>query len=218
MASDDWCRNSDWNSDIEAAFNAKLGRARNKASYLRLQASHLASSHPNVALRLVERGLENAERWDAVNLLEVQASAWLALDETESALASLRKAVALRHTGRPKITTKADLWFARIVATERLAGSYAEALAMLEARAAESYGSLLPDFRYELHGSRALILEKMSEPEQARHEATKAMEAAGERASGLSSHPGIGLVKVTDDDFGRQVRFLAFGPEAASAH
>lgn len=218
MASDDWCRNSEWSADIEAAFNAKLMRARNKSSYLRIQASHLASSHPDVALRLVERGLENAERWDAVNLLDVQASAWLALGETESALGSLRKAVALRYVERPKIVSRADLRFARIVASGRIVELYSEALAMLDARAADASGLVLPDFRYELHGSRALILERVSEPEQARQEAVKAMEAAGERASGLPSHAGIGLVKATDDDFGRQVRFLAFGPEAGSAH
>ncbi|MFM9848084.1 MAG: hypothetical protein ACKVP3_13095 [Hyphomicrobiaceae bacterium] len=46
MGRDDWFRNTSWDADIEAAFFKKLSRARDKAQYLRIQASHLASSQP----------------------------------------------------------------------------------------------------------------------------------------------------------------------------
>ncbi len=51
----DWYRNTDWNEEIEAAFFAKLERARSQRDqYIVLQAHHLSQTHPEVALRLVE--------------------------------------------------------------------------------------------------------------------------------------------------------------------
>lgn len=51
----DWCQNKSWDADIEAAFFDKLGRAKNKSWYLGIQTSALVSSHPEVALRLLDR-------------------------------------------------------------------------------------------------------------------------------------------------------------------
>jgi len=46
--SDDWFRNTTWDDAIERAFDEKLRRARMKEQYLRIQASTLARSHPEV--------------------------------------------------------------------------------------------------------------------------------------------------------------------------
>jgi hypothetical protein len=55
VAHDDWFRNAEWNSDIEAAFFAKLKRAKDKSQYLRVQACTLAATHPRIALRLLDQ-------------------------------------------------------------------------------------------------------------------------------------------------------------------
>src|SRR5262245_11857372 len=48
----EWFRNVNWSEPIERTFNEKLRRARRKEQYLRIQASTLARSHPEIALKL----------------------------------------------------------------------------------------------------------------------------------------------------------------------
>jgi hypothetical protein len=52
---DNWCRNTSWSDAIEAAFFRRLARAQKKSQYLLAQASLLTSSHPQVALRLLDQ-------------------------------------------------------------------------------------------------------------------------------------------------------------------
>jgi len=51
----EWFRNADWDDDIEAAFDARLKRARDKAQYLNIQAYALLAVHPRAAARLCRR-------------------------------------------------------------------------------------------------------------------------------------------------------------------
>jgi hypothetical protein len=51
----EWFRNTAWDASIERAFDDKLRRARRKEQYLRIQASTLTRSHPDAALKLLDR-------------------------------------------------------------------------------------------------------------------------------------------------------------------
>lgn len=52
-----WFRNTDWDDEIEIAFDARLGRARDKAQYLNIQAYTLLATHPGIAANLCRRVL-----------------------------------------------------------------------------------------------------------------------------------------------------------------
>lgn len=78
----EWFRNARWNESVERSFNEKLRRARRKEQYLRIQASTLACSHPEVALRLLDRYFELPDDFDHAQAHVDRATALLALHES----------------------------------------------------------------------------------------------------------------------------------------
>src|SRR5687767_8082388 len=75
----DWFRNATWNPSIERAFDDKLRRARRKEQYLRIQACTLGRSHPDVALKLLERYFSLPNDFDHAQAHVDRATAYLAL-------------------------------------------------------------------------------------------------------------------------------------------
>ena len=73
----EWFRNTTWNESIQAAFDAKLRRARRKGQYLRIQACTLARSHPEIALELLERYLALPDDFDRAQAYVDRAMAFL---------------------------------------------------------------------------------------------------------------------------------------------
>jgi hypothetical protein len=89
MNSKDWFRNTDWNAEIEKAFFEKLRRARDKSQYIRIQASTLASSNPEVALKLLEHYFALGDKFD-------YAQAYVDPDRIETLLFKTGSSCALR--------------------------------------------------------------------------------------------------------------------------
>src|ERR1700752_3503554 len=102
MGRDDWFRNTSWSKDIEAAFFARLARARDKHQYLRIQAHTLALSHPQVALQLLDEYFKLEGNFDHAQAQVDRACAHVALGNIEDAIRSLEASLA-REDVRPNV-------------------------------------------------------------------------------------------------------------------
>ena len=190
MASDEWFRNSDWNPSAEAKFNEKLGRARRKSQYLRIQASYLAKNHPQAALALLDRYFSLGEDFDFAQAFLDQATAYLALGWFDDALQSLENALN-REREFPNVKTNAWSEFAMLVATMNIKSQFTKALQVLS----ENQSRLMfPVEKFTWHAANALILAAQGERKRAREHATRALEAGQATHSGFRYHPTVGLV------------------------
>src|SRR5438094_9240578 len=123
MGRDDWWHNTSWNEDIEAAFFKKYARARNKSFYLRNQARFLASSCPEVALRLLDQYFALGADSSEAEAHFYRARAYLALRNVEAAILSFEATLA-REEAAPLFRTWAFHELPVLVATERVSAHY----------------------------------------------------------------------------------------------
>ncbi len=206
----DWYRNTTWNEDIEQAFNEKLGRARDKAQYLRIQACTLAETHPMVTIELLERYFALHSTFDHAQAYVDQATALLALGKTEDSLQSYEKALA-HEAEFSHSRTRAYLELPMLIATSRTREHFARALTVLEQHKEEL---TFPIDHFQWHASRALILAELGDTVEAQVDASLALEAASQAHSGFRYHPNVGLVGARDTDLIQELRKLAnAGPE-----
>ena len=107
----DWFRNTTWSEAVERTFNEKLQRARRKENYLRIQACTLARSHPDVALRLLDRYFSLKDDFDHAQAYVDRATALLTLGRIDEAVESYSAALA-REVVFPNLLTQAYLGLA----------------------------------------------------------------------------------------------------------
>ena len=185
----DWFRNTEWNAAIESEFNRKLARARRKEQYLRIQASTLAKTQPEVALSLLDRYFELPDDFDHAQAHVDRATAYLTLTRIDDALDSYENALA-REAKFPKLKTEAYLELPFQIAVRRLRARYARALEVLRDHESRL---MFPVDHFRWHAAFALI-EAHSGEGDARVHAEKALEAAARDKSGFRYHPSVGLV------------------------
>ena len=190
MAHDDWFRNAEWNSDIEAAFFAKLKRARDKSQYLRVQACTLASTHPRIALRLLDQYFALGDNFDAAQAHVDRATAFLSLGQVEDALASYEAALSV-EAKKPNYQTQASLDLPFVIACQGIVARYEQALDLLD-RHQPKLSFPVEYFRW--HTSRALISGAVGVTAEAKAQARLALAAAEKDHSGFRYHPSVGLV------------------------
>jgi tetratricopeptide (TPR) repeat protein len=190
MAGEDWFRNTTWNDDVARSFNQKLRRARDKQQCLRLQAGKLASSHPEVALELLERYFALPDDLFDAEAYVVRATALRALGKPQEAAAAYEDALA-QEAEFPTVVTQAYLELPLLVATAPLPQQYDRALAVLHQHQDRI---TFPVELFLWTASRALILAAQGQHAAAQASARQALEAARSETSGFRHHPTVGLV------------------------
>lgn len=204
MDNDNWFRNETWSPEVEEDFRARLKRARNKSQYLRIQASTLASTHPQTALELLKEYFALGDDPFSADAHATQAEAYLALGEISAAVDALETALT-RETRSPSVMTNAYLSLPCLVAERRLHQYYARALGILDEHRSKP---TLPVDHYRWHGAKALILSEQGKKAEAMQEAKLALDAALQTQSGFRYHPDLGLVDDTSGDFGKRLNLI----------
>ena len=205
MARDDWFRKVDWNAEIEAAFFEKLRRARDKKQYLRIQANTLAGRKPEVALQLLDEYFALGDHFDQAQAHADRASAYLALGDSEHAIASLEAALA-REEQYPRLLTYAYLDLPFLIASHRIESRYKQALELLERHRARL---TFPVDHFRWHAAYALILSAQAQTSSAREHARLALAAAANDHSGFRYHPSVGLVGTKYEDIREKISCAA---------
>ena len=208
MGREDWYRNSDWGSDIEDAFRAKLARARSqKPQYIIIQAAYLSASHPKIALSLIEEYFQTGDESFTPNAHRTQAVAYRALGQTEDAVLAFKQALDW-EASHPGHITEARIGFPKLVVEERLVAEYDYALNILTSRFTPS-DHVFPNMRYDWNGCCALIAFEREEFHEAQEFAERALRAAAETESPFRYHRSVGVVKNASDEFGRRIKRIA---------
>lgn len=200
----EWYRNETWNDAVERSFNERLGRARRKEQYLRIQACLLATSHPLVALQLLERYFTLPDDFDHAQAFVDRATAYVALERLPEAVDAYEAALS-REAAFPNLKTQAYLDLPYLVATRQLRDRYGRALALLEEHEKRL---MFPVDLFRWHVAHALIASDLGRASVAGDHATRALEAAAQDKSVFRYHPSVGLVTKQYDDILKRVHDL----------
>jgi tetratricopeptide (TPR) repeat protein len=201
----DWFRNTSWDSEVESAFFKKLARARNKKQYLRIQASILATRDPNVALRLLDDYFAMGESFDAAQAYVDQATAYVSLNELQSAIVAFESALS-RETENPTVKTQAGIELSLLIAKERITERYSQAITLLQEN---KHLLLFPLDRFRWNCALAFIRSEQGNRVEAREAALRALAAASETHSGFQYHSAVGLVAEIEQPIRERLSELA---------
>lgn len=196
MGRDDWYRNEKWTPEIEAAFFVKLGRARDKQQYLRIQAGHLVKSHPYVALELLEQVFTFPYRLSDATAYCAKAEAHITLRDITAAIEAYEAALVC-EANHPFSRTNACLDLPILIVRHSLTARYPQVLQILEDH---SQDVLFPFQAFHWNCALAIVSEHLGEHEEATNAANRALDAASKKHSGFSRHPKVGLVNSEDSD------------------
>jgi tetratricopeptide (TPR) repeat protein len=200
----EWFRNTTWNPSIERAFDDKLRRARRKEQYLRIQACTLAWSHPDVALKLLDRYFALPNDFDHAQAHVDRATAYLALGRVADALAAYEDALT-RESVFPKLQTEAYIAFPYFAATRGVQEQYARALELLLKHKSRL---MFPVDHFRWHTARALIAAATLDAKTAKSHSQQAIEAGARAHSGFRHHTSVGLVTKQYDQVVKQLEKL----------
>jgi len=192
MASNDWYRNTEWNSRIRETFFARLARARSQRDqYLAIQALTLAPRFPKSALELVNVYFETrrSDFHDARALL-AKAEAFRSMEEIPKAI-NAYKDVLVKEAELPHFKTRTCFDLPYLIATNGIVSEYGFALEIL----ADGLDELaFPVDVFLWHAANALMAFDEGRRDEAAEHAIKAIEAAEVKKSGFRFHKNVGLI------------------------
>jgi len=191
MSKQDWFRNKTWNDEIEVAFMAKLKRARRKSQYLRIQASCLSATYPEVALKLLDLYFAQGDVFDHTTAYTQRAKIYISQGKIDKAIEAYLNAVDAEQM-RPNVKSGVSVDFPLFVANHRLLRFYEKATELL---AGVSRAEMIfPVNVFKANAALAMIEAERGDKDSAKHFATQALVAARMQHSGFRCHPDLGLV------------------------
>ncbi|MBK1683650.1 hypothetical protein [Rhodoferax fermentans] len=192
MTPTDWFRNSDWSSDIQERFLAKLARSRTQRDqYLVIQALTLSRSHPQAALQLVDLYFATQKgQFEDVRALSARAAAYQSIRNNALAVAAMKEILAIERQ-RPQQKTTTYVEYPYFVASIGMDSEFSSAFSVLEERAGDLK---FPVDEFKWHAAYSIISYALRDIEAARTHAGMALDAAKIKKSGFRFHQSLGLV------------------------
>lgn len=188
--SENWYRNTEWTPQIEEEFNAKLARSRGqKAQYLRIQGSTLATRHPEAALQLLHRCIELKDEFTLAAAHQDAAHAYYRMGDIELALRSLEAAIE-RQEVYPMAKTEAPYDYCMLVALYGREERYDRVLALV----ARIGSGPFPLTHFKAQAASAIILWERGRQEEAKVAARLAIEAQSVEHGWIPGYPDVGAV------------------------
>lgn len=207
METEEWCRNTNWDSDIESAFEVRLKRSRgayNKAQYLRIQATYLLeSSDMNtqlVGVKLMERLIRDypTEKSTTIFGHEILGDYYFKAGHYDKAQLHYRLVTEHYITKNTRSGTSgiADLKLAETILTANWTEKFEEAYNICKNYPLHKLIFNREKFYYT--ALMAQICERLNKKEEAKEFALAAIEISKITESQFTRHKTVGLVNATD--------------------
>ena len=207
MANDDWYRNTNWNKEIAADFEARLKRSRgafNKAQYLRIQASYLLDSlskeYQLIGVNLMERLIKDfpTEEFSVISGQEELGDFYLKQNDYENAEQFFRIVTNYYQdtNSRGGTSAMADLKLAETILKSNKKNKFSEAYELVNKYPIDEL--TFNDNKFYYAQLRAQLCDVMNKNEEAKEFAKTAIELSKIKVAQFSRHKTVGLVKASE--------------------
>ena len=219
MSKEDWYRNTNWNDQIEAEFEARLKRSRgnyNKAQYLRIQASYLLGSDIK---SLQEKGIEYMlrvirdypeEHSSTIFGNEQLGDFYLKKKSFDKAEKHFRKVTDYYYAEtRSGTSGLADLKLCETILNSEQVEKFEDAYQMATKKFKATGGSLMMNSdKYYYADLMANLCYKMKRKDEATEFAQSAMELSKITEPQFNRHKTVGKVNVVKEKIDRLKRIM----------
>jgi len=206
MATDEWYRNTTWDNNIEADFEARLKRSRgayHKAQYLRIQASYLLGNsdidNQHVGIRLMDRLIKDypTEEFSTIFGNEQLGDYYFKSGNYDKAEKHYR--LVTEHyinNSRGGTSATADLKLAETILIANWKDKFEEAYGICKNFPIDK--AFLNSEKYYHATLTAQICDKLDKREEAKYFALLAIEMTKITEPQFNRHKTVGLVRATD--------------------